>query len=80
MAIIYDSASEDYEKTLEDINLGFTLIFLLEALIKMTGLGPKAYFHVDWNKFDLFVVMASLIDLFLSLFIDNAVTFLRVGP
>ena len=80
MAIIYDSASEEYEKTLEDINLGFTFIFLLEAIIKITGMGPKAYFHVDWNKFDFFVVMASLLDIFLSFVLGNAVTFLRVGP
>ena len=80
MAIIYDSASEEYEATLENINLAFTAIFLFEAIIKITGLGPKGYFHIAWNKFDFLVVLASVIDMMLSFFLGNAIKFLRVGP
>ena len=62
------------------INLGFTIIFLLEADIKLIGMGPKRYFADDWNKFDFFVVVASMIDLILEWSSDEAITFLRVGP
>jgi hypothetical protein len=80
MAIIFEGASADYEAALENINLGFTLIFMMEAIFKIIGLGPKSYFHINWNRFDFFVVVASIIDLILALFLGEAIKFLRVGP
>ena len=80
MAIEYEGSSDEYTYALQMINLSFTLIFLAECIIKLTGMGPKRYFYDDWNKFDFFVVVASMIDLFLEWFSDDAITFLRVGP
>jgi len=80
MAIEYEGSSDEYTYILSMINLGFTLIFLTEAIIKLIGMGPNKYFLDDWNKFDFFVVVASLIDLILDWFSDDAITFLRVGP
>ena len=51
MAIAYDGSSVEYQETLENFNRAFTVIFIIEAAIKLTGLGPKAYFHSRWNKF-----------------------------
>lgn len=39
MAIIYDGASDLYINTLEIINLVFTGIFIMECIIKLSGLG-----------------------------------------
>jgi hypothetical protein len=80
MAIIYEDASTEYEQTLENINLGFTIVFLLEAIIKIIGLGTKAYFHVKWNQFDFFVVATSILDILLNIFVGSNVKFLRIGP
>jgi hypothetical protein len=80
MAIIYEGASSEYEFTLETINLAFTCIFILECIVKITGLGPKAYFHNNWNQFDFVVVLASLVDIVLSLFGSSGIPLLRVGP
>ena len=40
----------------------FTIIFTMEAVIKLTALS-KEYFSVGWNNFDLFIVCFSLPDL-----------------
>ena len=45
MAIAYYGASDTYESVLEDINLAFTCVFILEAAMKIIGLGPQVYFH-----------------------------------
>ena len=42
------------------------MIFTLEAVIKIIGLG-KAYFHDNWNIFDFIIVIGSTISVFLSL-------------
>ena len=43
-------------------NLIFTIIFLLEAILKLLVYG-WAYFRTGWNKFDFFVVVSSIMDL-----------------
>ena len=43
------------------INFGFASVFFLEAVVKLIGLGPKWYFHDDWNKIDLSIVFLSSI-------------------
>ena len=69
----------DFMKMLGVIDLGFTVLFFIEALIKIiakgflyTNLGPiTPYMDSYWNMLDAFVVAASLIDLvFLILKID----------
>ena len=50
----------------------FTGIFLLEALIKILGIGPTHYFHDSWNRFDLSIAILSLFSILLSLFADNS--------
>ena len=44
----------------------FTVIFALEAILKIIALAPKNYFSQKWNVFDIIVVILSLIDLALE--------------
>ena len=80
MAIAYDGSSVKYENSLENMNLAFTIIFILEAAIKLIGLGPKAYFHSKWNRFDFCIVIASILEFLLELFSGSDIRILRVGP
>lgn len=80
MALAYDESPDVYNQILENINLGFTIVFILEALIKIIGLSPATYFRSSWNKFDFVVVMTSLVDLIMTFFLGSSITFLRVGP
>jgi hypothetical protein len=43
----------------------FTVIFTLEAVLKLTAFG-KFYFSNGWNNFDLVIVVASWVDFGLS--------------
>lgn len=54
-------------KAMDSINVTLTLIFALEACIKILGLG-KAYFFDGWNNFDFTIVLISLVNLMVSLF------------
>jgi len=47
------------------LNLVFTAIFTVEAALKLAAFGSQ-YWKSSWNKFDFFVVGASLIDIALS--------------
>lgn len=60
---------------LEWINVGFTSVFALEAVLKIIGLGWSNYWRPVWNKFDLFLVFTSLLDVIVSVM---SVNFLRV--
>lgn len=44
-------------------NLVFVIIFSLEMILKITAHGFRYYWHVNWNKFDFFIVLLSLISL-----------------
>ena len=80
MAITYDGSSAEYQDALEIINTAFTGIFILEATIKLIGLGPKDYFHSTWNRFDFCIVIASILEFMLELFSGSDFSLLRLGP
>ena len=65
---------------MELFNFIFTLIFIAEAVIKNIGLGPRAYFHSKWNRFDFFVVTASVVDLIVSQGLNQDTSLLSIGP
>jgi hypothetical protein len=59
-------------EVLEKLNIVFTIIFTFEMLIKIMALGIKNYFKgTMFNVFDCAVVIASIVDLFLSNFLIN---------
>ncbi len=62
---------EDQLVLYEDINTGFTLVFIAELVIKLTGLGFKAFFLDKFNSFDSFVVLTSVGDLLISNLMTN---------
>ena len=45
-------------------NYVFVAIFTIEAIMKLIGLGPSYYFYIDWNKFDFFIVILSIVSAF----------------
>jgi len=47
---------------LENINEVFSYIFLIEMIIKITGLGPKVYIYDRFNLFDAFLVILTFIE------------------
>ena len=81
MAAIHETQSQSFADMLDFTNIIFTLIFLFEAIVKLIAFG-KTYFNNSWNKFDFFVVCASLFDILLKLLEDLAGgnNFLAVGP
>lgn len=77
MAIDYEGSSEGFTFTLKIFNYVFTAIFIVEACLKLVANGLYGYFYVGWNKFDFFVVVASIIDILMSIFLGNKVAFLK---
>lgn len=80
MALTYEGSPSSYDKILENINYVFTGVFIMESLLKMMGLGLKGYLYSGWNKFDLFVVSTSLLDILMNNLGSSSFSFLRVGP
>lgn len=64
----------------DDLNYIFTIIFTLEAVMKIIAI-DKAYFEDNWNIFDFIVVIGSIISLiisgFSSLKLGGATTIIR---
>ena len=46
----------------ETANYAFTAVFVVEAVVKVTGLGWRNYWRNGWNKFDFFLIVMSIID------------------
>ena len=60
--LVYDKLSKNGNFCLFQI---FSSIFILEAILKMLGLG-KTYFPNPWNIFDLTIVVVSIIDILVT--------------
>ena len=52
-------------------NLAFVIIYILEAVAKLTALFPRYYFAEAWNTFDFIIVVLSII------FLSDEVTFIN---
>src|SRR4051812_2476579 len=57
---------DDLTQFLSAINIAFTCVFVIELLMKVAAYGWLGYWTDPWNKFDLFVVLASLIGLMVN--------------
>lgn len=80
MALTYHGASDSYINFINNANLAFTIIFILEAFLKIITLGFSSYWYNSWNKFDFCVVLTSIIDLILDYFNASTSNFLKIGP
>jgi len=63
MAMSFETSTQLFNDVLDNINLVFVGIFILECFAKILALGPTRYFQGAWNQFDSFVVFASIVDL-----------------
>ncbi|CAG5107139.1 Oidioi.mRNA.OKI2018_I69.chr1.g3165.t1.cds [Oikopleura dioica] len=59
------------EPLLDKANKVFTIIFIVEMVLKIIGLTPHLYFKEQWNIFDSVVIMFSILELALSTLATN---------
>lgn len=80
MAMLHEDQSKSFSWFIEFTNYIFTIIFIVEAILKLIAFG-KSYFKNSWNKFDFFVVVASIFDVLLK-FLEKVISggFLTVAP
>lgn len=76
----YYEAGDSYSKSIEGINLACTYIFIIECAMKLFALGFTEYFYYHWNKFDFFVVLASIANLIAEQNSSSNLAFLRFAP
>ena len=59
-------------KILDKVNIFFTLIFVLEMIVKMVAVGIKHYLKGSFfNVFDSIILISGMVDLFVSNFISE---------
>ena len=63
LSMEYAEMSPMYETVLDTVNLSLTIVFAVEAVLKIVGLGITEYSADKWNMFDLFVVAVSLVEI-----------------
>jgi hypothetical protein len=63
---------EELMEKLDSANIFFFSIFLVELIIKFIGMGPKLYAKDQFNLFDAFVVLISIVDLILNYSVDSS--------
>jgi len=56
-----NNLGEMAETELEWVDVGFSILYMLEAFIKMMALGCNRYFMDNWNRFDFFLVIMSVV-------------------
>jgi len=78
MGIEFEGMTPDYKLFIDIIGYIFTAIFIIEMVLKMIAFG-WTYFYTSWNKFDFFVVMASIFN-FVLMFLDTNAGWLSVLP
>jgi hypothetical protein len=54
------------QRVLNGLTIFFTVMFALEAVLKLLGLGVKAYFSSGWNILDFVIVLIAILSLTLS--------------
>lgn len=68
MALTYEGESDEYANALKLVNYIFSGVFVIEMILKHLGLGFKRYWASNWNRFDAFVVFASILDILMDIF------------
>lgn len=80
LAISWYDEPHSVSLTMEILNGFFTVVFTIECVIKILGLG-KLYFKESWNIFDFVIVLGTIVIFFISRFqnlgIGNQTTVLR---
>ena len=63
LAIHWPAMNKELEQGLQVLNYCFTVLFALEALIKIIGLGPQRWWFDKFNVFDAIIVVISIFEL-----------------
>lgn len=79
MAMSFEGSTDGYQKALDVANYFFTGVFAVEIVLKFIANGT-AYMVPTWHKFDIFVVIASFIDISMNQLSSAALKPLRVAP
>jgi hypothetical protein len=66
MAMLTDQMDVFTTSLIDTTNTIFAFIFIIEAILKLIAFSTS-YFSNSWNKFDFFVVCASIFDFLLEL-------------
>lgn len=66
-----------YSEVINDFNIFFVIVFTLECILKLIAYGFVYFWHENWNKLDLIIVILSLISMDPKIFNFN-VTALRI--
>lgn len=81
LALKWYRQPQELDYATDVINYIFAIVFGFEAAIKMIGYGFAHYFRSGWNKFDFFIVVTSVLSIFISftstISIKGAVTIVR---
>ena len=67
LCLKWEGMSTVFVELFEYINIAFTLIFICEAVIKITAIGWP-YFTDYWNLFDLIIILLSCMTILLDFF------------
>ena len=62
IALYHDPAPPYFNYILDNFTMIFQILYVLEVVIKILGLGFKAYWYDSWNKYDFFLTCFSVID------------------
>lgn len=79
MALYHEGMNESIIWLMDFTNIIFTIVFILEAILKLIAYG-KSYFENSWNKFDFFVVVSSIMDFVLSAMNSQALDSIKTLP
>ena len=67
MSCDYHGIEQDANQHYYDVAMtAFSMIYYVEATLKLIGMGPNGYFSDNWCRFDFFLVCTSLLDQFAS--------------
>lgn len=80
LALYHADSSKNFNKAFKGLNITFTVLYTIEALIKMYAYGlvsmfkifriPRYFVMSNWNKFDFILVLAG----FLEIILDSSMT------
>lgn len=79
MGCFAEGMSEGMIWFLDFTNIIFTIVFIIEAVLKLIAFGGS-YFENAWNKFDFFVVASSIMDFVLSALDSSSLDAVKVLP
>jgi hypothetical protein len=78
MAMRYDNMPESMSQILYYGNLVFVILFTIEAVAKIYGIGPWRYIQQGWNQFDFTLVITSYIGLLIGPSMGSITSLFRI--